>query len=63
MGVTGSLRLLRSESVLFIFNPKGNRALQGQRYGSYMALETSKRILAATNFAFCITIIGMRLAL
>lgn len=44
-------RALRSEGILFISNPRGNQeAVQGQRYGNYMELETSARFLAAANF-------------
>ncbi|MGZ8227277.1 MAG: class I SAM-dependent methyltransferase [Methylococcaceae bacterium] len=44
-------RALRSEGILFISNPRGNQeAVQGQRYGNYMELETSACFLAAANF-------------
>ncbi|MGZ8191396.1 MAG: class I SAM-dependent methyltransferase [Methylococcaceae bacterium] len=44
-------RALRSEGILFTSNPRGNgEAIQGQRYGNYMELETSTRFLAAANF-------------
>ncbi len=44
-------RSLRSEGILFTSNPRGNQeAVQGQRYGNYMEMETSERFLAAANF-------------